>query len=56
MRSTSAAAAGPGRRTQNGSGTGATLRASDPMTELESGDDGSVPDKQMSRWEGEGGS
>jgi hypothetical protein len=56
MRSTSAAASRPERRTQHGRDAEANPLAPDPRGQPESKDDGSVPDKQINRWEGEGGS
>ena len=56
MRSTSAAAEGSGRRTQQGRRPEEEPQAPDPATDPVFKDDGSVPEKQINRWVGEGGS
>jgi hypothetical protein len=56
MRSTSAATVGGGRRTQQGRDPAEEPLAPRPATDPASKDDGSVPEKQINRWVGEGGS
>ena len=56
MKPASAEEAGTSKRTQIETDVAAGRRPPDQAPEPEPKDDGSVPDKQISRWKGEGGS